>query len=155
MSETRQRLNSAAIEQLINKRDGSLRSNDNANQNEAGGSASGNCQVKYATCTQLDSALTLWNSHVKTVGIDAAYAMTWKELMKMMTEDTIRMANSLMDQKVHAIATRDAESKRKWEDEHEGNHRQQQNKRQEAGRVYVFGTGNKTGYAGTSPLCDK
>ncbi|GKA00517.1 hypothetical protein Tco_0673067 [Tanacetum coccineum] len=45
-----------------------------------------NCQVKYATCTLLDSALTWWNSHVKTVGIDAAYAMTWKELMKMMTE---------------------------------------------------------------------
>ncbi|GJZ14653.1 reverse transcriptase domain-containing protein [Tanacetum coccineum] len=49
-------------------------------------------------------------------------------------QDTIRMANSLMDQKVRAIATRDADSKRKWEDEHEGNHRQQQNKRQEAGR---------------------
>ncbi|GKC65030.1 hypothetical protein Tco_1097628 [Tanacetum coccineum] len=34
-----------------------------------------NCQVKYATCTLLDSALTWWNSHVKTVGIDAAYEM--------------------------------------------------------------------------------
>ncbi|GJX76239.1 hypothetical protein Tco_0323050 [Tanacetum coccineum] len=45
-----------------------------------------NCQVKYATCTQLDSALTWWNSHVKTLRIDAAYAMTWKELIKMMTE---------------------------------------------------------------------
>ncbi|GKG32375.1 hypothetical protein Tco_0429885, partial [Tanacetum coccineum] len=45
-----------------------------------------NCQVKYATCTLLDSALTWWNSHVKTVGIEAAYEMSWKELMKMMTE---------------------------------------------------------------------
>ncbi|GKC52134.1 reverse transcriptase domain-containing protein, partial [Tanacetum coccineum] len=144
-----------------------------------------NCQVKYTTCTQLDSALTWWNSHVKTLRIDAAYAMTWNELIKMMTEvycprneiqnlenklwnltikendvvgctqrfqklallcpkvvpgeeekikryicglpdniqgnmtstgttrlqDTIRMANSLMDQKVRAIATRDADSK--------------------------------------------
>ncbi|GKB89871.1 reverse transcriptase domain-containing protein, partial [Tanacetum coccineum] len=65
------------------------------------------------------------------------------------------MANNLMDQKVRAIATRDADNKRKWEDEQEGNHRQQQNKRQEVGRVYVAGTGNKTGYAGTLPLCDK
>ncbi|GJX84357.1 reverse transcriptase domain-containing protein, partial [Tanacetum coccineum] len=45
-----------------------------------------NCQVKYATCTLLDIALTWWNSHMKTVGIDVAYAMTWKELMKMITE---------------------------------------------------------------------
>nr|GFC39163.1 reverse transcriptase domain-containing protein [Tanacetum cinerariifolium] len=45
-----------------------------------------NCQVKYATCTLLDSALTWWNFHVKTVGIENAYEMSWKELMKMMTE---------------------------------------------------------------------
>ncbi|GJS94573.1 putative ribonuclease H-like domain-containing protein [Tanacetum coccineum] len=65
------------------------------------------------------------------------------------------MANNLMDQKVRVIATRDADSKRKWEDEQEGNHCQQQNKRQEVGRVYVARTGNKTGYARILPLCDK
>ncbi|GJR86060.1 putative reverse transcriptase domain-containing protein, partial [Tanacetum coccineum] len=27
-----------------------------------------------------------WNSHKRTVGVDAAYAMTWKALMKLMTE---------------------------------------------------------------------
>ncbi|GJU36315.1 reverse transcriptase domain-containing protein [Tanacetum coccineum] len=43
-------------------------------------------QVKYATCTLLDSASTWWNYHVKMVGIDAAYEISWKELMKMMTE---------------------------------------------------------------------
>ncbi|GKA55934.1 reverse transcriptase domain-containing protein [Tanacetum coccineum] len=42
--------------------------------------------VKYATCTLLDEALTWWNSHVKTVRIEAAYDMSWEELMKMMTE---------------------------------------------------------------------
>ncbi|GKA73533.1 reverse transcriptase domain-containing protein [Tanacetum coccineum] len=70
-------------------------------------------------------------------------------------QDKIRIANSLMDQKVRVIAKRDVDNKRKWEDEHEGNHRQQQNKRQEVGRVYVAGTGSKTGYAGTLPLCDE
>ncbi|GJR03777.1 reverse transcriptase domain-containing protein [Tanacetum coccineum] len=170
-----------------------------------------NCQVKYATCTLLDSALTWWNSHAKTVGIDAAYAMNWKELIKMMTkvycprneiqkmenelwnlsvkgndvvdeeekieryiwglpdniqgnvtsagttrlQDRIRLANILMDQRIRVIATKDADNKRKWEDEQEGNHRQQQNKRQEVVRVYIAGTGNKTGYAGTLTLCDK
>ncbi|GJT71250.1 hypothetical protein Tco_1030536 [Tanacetum coccineum] len=43
-------------------------------------------QVKYATCTLLDGALTWWNSHKRTVGVDDAYAMTWKALMKLMTE---------------------------------------------------------------------
>ncbi|GKA20969.1 reverse transcriptase domain-containing protein [Tanacetum coccineum] len=43
-------------------------------------------QVKYATCTLQDSALTWWNSHKRTIGVDAAYAMKWAGLMKLMTE---------------------------------------------------------------------
>ncbi|GKA95367.1 reverse transcriptase domain-containing protein [Tanacetum coccineum] len=45
------------------------------------------CQVKYAPCTLLGGALTWWNSHVRIVGHDATYEMTWKSLMKMMIED--------------------------------------------------------------------
>ncbi|GJW12734.1 putative reverse transcriptase domain-containing protein [Tanacetum coccineum] len=44
------------------------------------------CQIKFATCTLLGNALTWWNSHVKTVGHDVAYGMTWKTLKKMMTD---------------------------------------------------------------------
>ncbi|GJW43074.1 putative reverse transcriptase domain-containing protein [Tanacetum coccineum] len=44
------------------------------------------CQIKFATCTLLGNALTWWNSHVKTVGHDAAYGMPWKTLKKMMTD---------------------------------------------------------------------
>ncbi|GKD78875.1 putative reverse transcriptase domain-containing protein, partial [Tanacetum coccineum] len=43
-------------------------------------------QVKYATCTLQGSALTWWNSHKRTIGVDAAYALNWVELMKLMTE---------------------------------------------------------------------
>ncbi|GKF24807.1 putative reverse transcriptase domain-containing protein, partial [Tanacetum coccineum] len=43
-------------------------------------------QVKYATCTLQDSALTWWNSHKRTIGVDVAYAMNWVGLMKLMTE---------------------------------------------------------------------
>nr|GFA21269.1 hypothetical protein [Tanacetum cinerariifolium] len=43
------------------------------------------CQIKFSTCTLLGSALTWWNSHVKIVGYDAAYGMSWKTLKKMMT----------------------------------------------------------------------
>ncbi|GKD17884.1 reverse transcriptase domain-containing protein [Tanacetum coccineum] len=43
-------------------------------------------QVKFSTCTLLGNALTWSNSHVRTVGNDVAYAMTWTELKKKMTE---------------------------------------------------------------------
>ncbi|GJV08837.1 putative reverse transcriptase domain-containing protein [Tanacetum coccineum] len=43
-------------------------------------------KVKYASCTLMDGVLTWWNSHKRTVGVDVAYAMTWKALMKLMTE---------------------------------------------------------------------
>ncbi|GJS15965.1 putative reverse transcriptase domain-containing protein [Tanacetum coccineum] len=42
-------------------------------------------QVKFATYTFLGNALTWWNSHMKTVTQDVAYAMDWKALKKMMT----------------------------------------------------------------------
>ncbi|GKE00077.1 putative reverse transcriptase domain-containing protein [Tanacetum coccineum] len=43
-------------------------------------------QVKYTTCTLLNIALTWWNSHKWTIGTEAAFAMSWRELMKLMTE---------------------------------------------------------------------
>nr|GEZ03952.1 retrovirus-related Pol polyprotein from transposon 17.6 [Tanacetum cinerariifolium] len=43
-------------------------------------------QVKYATCTLQNSALTWWKSHKRTIGVDAAYAMKWDGLIKLMTE---------------------------------------------------------------------
>ncbi|GJX30599.1 putative reverse transcriptase domain-containing protein [Tanacetum coccineum] len=43
-------------------------------------------QVKYATCTLLNSALTWWNSHKRTIGTEAAFTMSWRELMKLMAE---------------------------------------------------------------------
>ncbi|GKD63963.1 putative reverse transcriptase domain-containing protein [Tanacetum coccineum] len=45
-----------------------------------------NNQVKFATCTLLGASLTWWNGHVRTLGHDAAYAMTWGTLKKKLTE---------------------------------------------------------------------
>nr|GEY91444.1 reverse transcriptase domain-containing protein [Tanacetum cinerariifolium] len=39
-------------------------------------------QLKFATCILLGAALTWWNSHVRTLGHDAAYALTWGTLKK-------------------------------------------------------------------------
>ncbi|GJX72069.1 reverse transcriptase domain-containing protein [Tanacetum coccineum] len=43
-------------------------------------------QVKYATCTLQDSALTWRNSYKRKIVVDAAYAMKWAGLMRLMTE---------------------------------------------------------------------
>ncbi|GJR42755.1 putative reverse transcriptase domain-containing protein [Tanacetum coccineum] len=43
-------------------------------------------QVKFATCTLQDDALTWWNSHVKTTTPEVAHAMPWAALKKMMTD---------------------------------------------------------------------
>ena len=45
------------------------------------------CRVKFATCTFVDRALSWWNDHVKTMGIDTAYNLTWDELKQMMTKE--------------------------------------------------------------------
>ncbi|GJR14516.1 putative reverse transcriptase domain-containing protein [Tanacetum coccineum] len=42
--------------------------------------------IKFSNCTLLAGALTWWNSHVMTVSHDVAYAMTWADLGKKMTD---------------------------------------------------------------------
>ncbi|GKG13483.1 reverse transcriptase domain-containing protein, partial [Tanacetum coccineum] len=44
-------------------------------------------QIKFSTCTLLAAALTWWNSHIITVSHDIAYAMTWSDLRKKMTDN--------------------------------------------------------------------
>nr|GEU50128.1 hypothetical protein [Tanacetum cinerariifolium] len=43
-------------------------------------------QIRFVTCTLLESAWTWWSSYIKTVGPDVAYAMTWTNLKKKMTD---------------------------------------------------------------------
>nr|GFD24392.1 reverse transcriptase domain-containing protein [Tanacetum cinerariifolium] len=51
-------------------------------------------QVKFATCTLLAGALTWLNSHIRIVGNDVAYVMTWIELKKKM-EDKYCLRNEM------------------------------------------------------------
>ncbi|GJY31497.1 putative reverse transcriptase domain-containing protein, partial [Tanacetum coccineum] len=175
------------------------------------------------------------NSHKRTIGVDAAFAMTWRDLMKLMTEvycprneiqkmetelwnltvknndlaaytqrfqeltllctrmvpgeedrieryvgglpdniqgnvmsaeptrlqDAIRLANSLMDQKLKGYAVRSAKNKRKFESNQRDNHAQQPPfKRQNVGgsnmaRAYTTGGNEGRVYVGPHPLCNK
>ncbi|GKC08478.1 putative reverse transcriptase domain-containing protein [Tanacetum coccineum] len=136
------------VEENINNGNGNGNGNPNVNN---GGTLFhiSNCplryQVKYATCTLLDGALTWWNSHKRTIGVDDAYAMTWKALMKLMTEvekyigglldniqgnviateptrlqDAIHVANNLLDKKLKGYAIKNAKNKRRNNVERKG-----------------------------------
>ncbi|GJU94191.1 putative reverse transcriptase domain-containing protein, partial [Tanacetum coccineum] len=114
-------------------------------------------QVKYASCTLLNSALTWWNSHKRTIGIEAAYAIN-VEPTKL--QDAIRVANNLMDQKLKGYA-RSVENKRRLENSPRDTWGQQpvfkrQNIRgQSMARAYMAGNNEKKGYVGSLPCCNK
>ncbi|GKD94290.1 putative reverse transcriptase domain-containing protein [Tanacetum coccineum] len=165
------------------------------------------CQVKFTKCTLQGNALTWWNSHVKTTTPEAAHAMPWRTLKKMMTEkycprgeikklefkmwnlkmfleeidqvekyvgglpdtihgsvmatkpktmqDAIEFATELMDKKINTWAERQADNKRKSDDTARNNQNQQLNKRQNTGRAYAAGNGDRRPYQGPRPLCSK
>nr|GEZ96376.1 retrotransposable element Tf2 [Tanacetum cinerariifolium] len=138
-------------------------------------------QVKFATCTLLDAALTWWNGQIWTLGPEA-YAMTWEVLKKKMTDnenekidkyisglpdniygnvksskprtldETIELTNDLMDQKLRTYAER-ADNKRKTDDMSRNNHGHQQQpfKKQNVAKVYNMGTGERKPYEGSLP----
>ncbi|GJS75188.1 reverse transcriptase domain-containing protein [Tanacetum coccineum] len=155
------------------------------------------CQIKFATCTLQGNALTWWNSHVKTVTHEVAYAMTWKTLKKMMSDkysprgktkkleikmmypeesdeiekyvgglpdmihgsvmaskpktiqDAIEFATELMDQKIRTLAERQAENKRKLDNNNQA--QQQPPKKQGVAIAYTDGSGEMKEYDGTLP----
>nr|GEW26469.1 putative reverse transcriptase domain-containing protein [Tanacetum cinerariifolium] len=143
-------------------------------------------QVKFATCTLLDAALTWWNSQIRSLGPDA-YLMTWEvlkkkkdgqfvadetekidkyvsglpdniyEIMKASKprtlDETIELANDLMDQKLRTYAERQTNNKRKADDSFRNNHGHQQQtpKRQNVARVYNIGASEKKPYTGNLP----
>ncbi|GJW03702.1 putative reverse transcriptase domain-containing protein [Tanacetum coccineum] len=63
-------------------------------------------QVKYVTCTLLNSALTWWNSHKRTIGTDAAFAMSWRKLMKLMAENNDLAAYTQRFQELTMMCTK-------------------------------------------------
>ncbi|GJV31096.1 putative reverse transcriptase domain-containing protein [Tanacetum coccineum] len=155
-------------------------------------------QIKFSTCTLLGNALTWWNSHVRTVGNDIAYAMTLTELKKKMTDkhcprteikklevelwelkidkyvnglpdmihesvvaskpktmqEATEMAIEVMDKRICTFTDRQTENKRK-QDNNQQLQQQHQNKRQNTGRAYTAGSGEKNPYGGSKPLCAK
>ncbi|GJV49082.1 putative reverse transcriptase domain-containing protein [Tanacetum coccineum] len=121
-----------------------------------------------------------WNSYKRIVGVDAAYAMMWKALMKLMTKvycprneiqkmetellhDAIRIANNFMDHKLKGYAIKNAENKRRFKNNPSDNRGQQQPpfKRQNfngqnVAKAYTVGNNvERRWYARVLPYCNK
>ncbi|GJS85623.1 putative reverse transcriptase domain-containing protein [Tanacetum coccineum] len=172
--------------------------NGDNDDNENGGNGN-RVALKESLVWLGDGALTWQNSYVQTIGIDEAYEMSWKDLMKLMIEvycprneiqklenelwnlcvkgtdglpdniqgnvtsskpvrlqDSIKMANGLMDQKVRVYVARSAEQKRKFDNNPWGNRiHQPPFKRQNVAQAYTVGNSEKRGYAGSASYCNK
>nr|GEZ20847.1 putative reverse transcriptase domain-containing protein [Tanacetum cinerariifolium] len=72
-------------------------------------------------------------------------------------DETIELANDLMDQKLHTYVERHSNNKRKADDSFRNNHGHQQrtHKRQNVARVYNMGTCERKPYNGNFPKCTK
>ncbi|GKF24923.1 reverse transcriptase domain-containing protein, partial [Tanacetum coccineum] len=104
------------------------------------------------------------NSHVRTLGHDVAYAMTWINLKKMMTDkycprgEIKKLKIEMWNLKVKGtdvistLAERQAENKRKLDNNKQA--QQQPPKKQGVAIAYAAGSGEKKEYAGTLLLCN-
>ncbi|GKC06350.1 putative reverse transcriptase domain-containing protein [Tanacetum coccineum] len=72
-------------------------------------------------------------------------------------DETIELANDLMDQKLRNYAERQSDNKRKVDDSSRNNHGHQKQpfKRQNVVKVYNMGIGEKKSYGGSLPKCTK
>nr|GEU97004.1 hypothetical protein [Tanacetum cinerariifolium] len=117
-------------------------------------------QVKYATCTLQNSALTWWNSHKRTIGNDlTAYTQRFQELILLCTrmvpdeEDRVeRFIGGLPDNiQGNGYAARSAENKRRMESNPRDNRGQQlpfkrkNTTGQNVARAYMAGNNERKG----------
>ncbi|GKC56549.1 reverse transcriptase domain-containing protein, partial [Tanacetum coccineum] len=126
-------------------------------------------EFKYATRTLLNSALTWWNSHKRTNGTNAAFAMSWREIKKLMAEMVLeeedrveKFIGGLSDNiQGNGYAVKKAKNKRRLEVNQRDNRGQQPPfKRQNVGgqnvvRAYKAGNNERKPYNGPLPLCNK
>nr|GEV73922.1 hypothetical protein [Tanacetum cinerariifolium] len=70
-------------------------------------------------------------------------------------QDTIEFTTELMGKKISTFAERQAENKRKFEVTSKNNLHQQQNRKQNNGKAYTAGSGDKKPYGCSKPLCSK
>ncbi|GJV83571.1 reverse transcriptase domain-containing protein [Tanacetum coccineum] len=113
-----------------------------------------NSQVKFATCTLLDGALTWWNSHVNEI------QKLENKLWNLCVKGTDIVGYTRRFQKLTLLCPRmvpeNTEQKRKFDNNPLGNHVQRPPfKRQNVAQDVMVGNNEKRGYTGSAPYCNK
>ncbi|GJW51258.1 putative reverse transcriptase domain-containing protein [Tanacetum coccineum] len=90
-------------------------------------------------------ALTWWNSHSRTIGTEVAFAMSWRELMKLMTE-RFQELTMMCTKMVPEEEDRVEKFIGGLPDNIQGNN---------VARAYMAGNNGKNGYEGTLPFCNR
>nr|GEV33001.1 hypothetical protein [Tanacetum cinerariifolium] len=135
-------------------------------------------QIKFATCTLLESALTPEKEDDRQVLPKGQKLRSWRMFLEesdkieryigglpdmihesvmaskpKTMQDVIEFTTKLMDKKINTFAERHAVNERKFEDTSKNNQNQQKNKKQNTGRAYTAGSGEKKSYGGQKPTC--
>ncbi|GJY19802.1 putative reverse transcriptase domain-containing protein [Tanacetum coccineum] len=112
-------------------------------------------QVKYATCTLLNSALTWWNSHKRTIGAEIAFVVSWKELMKLMAEVYCpRNEIHKMESKPWNLTVR-LEVNQRDKRGQQSPFKRPNVRGQKVARAYTASSNKRKPYNGPFPLCNK
>ncbi|GJY85518.1 hypothetical protein Tco_0499544 [Tanacetum coccineum] len=147
--------------------------NENPNENDRGArTVAQECTYQdFMKCQPLNFKGTEGNSHKRTVGNEAAFSMSWRELVKLMADvyclrkEIQKMESELWNLTVKnndlAAYTQNAKNKRRLEVNRRDNRGQQppfkrQNIRgQNVARAYTAGNNEKRGYVGPLPYSNK
>ncbi|GJV81038.1 putative reverse transcriptase domain-containing protein [Tanacetum coccineum] len=134
-------------------------------------------QVKFATCTLLEQVLSAdENQEIRNLAVNLKFVANETEKVDKYIsglpdniygnvksarpktlDETIELANDLMDQKLRTYAESQSDNKRKADDSSKNNHGHQQQpfKRKNVAKVYNMGTGEKKPYGGSFSKCTK
>nr|GEZ14613.1 hypothetical protein [Tanacetum cinerariifolium] len=119
----------------------------------------GRCKPKFGWRTQkacaICAALTWWNGHVRTLGHEAAYAMTWGTLKKKMTDKYCPKELALMCTKFLADETEKVDKQNENKRKTDNNQQQQPHQKHNVARAYTADPGEKKVYTGDLPLFTK
>nr|GEV02297.1 hypothetical protein [Tanacetum cinerariifolium] len=102
-------------------------------------------QVKFVTCTLLGAALTWWNDHINKYisGLPDNIHENVMFARPKTLDETIELANDLMDQKLYSCAERQNDNKRRTDNSSRNSQQQQPHKKQNVARAYTAGPGEK------------
>ncbi|GJS10641.1 putative reverse transcriptase domain-containing protein [Tanacetum coccineum] len=121
------------------------------------GNHNGQCTVKFGNCKKVDHMTQDCRNPAAARNQRTHACYECGSLRHFKSECPIVKFQKRVDKKISTLAERQTENKRKFENtsRNSQNQQQQQIKRQNTGRAYTAGSGDKKPYGGSRPLCSK